>query len=268
MAVETFDASPPALRHVGRHAELKEASADLPDGVYTTFRTYDGRRVLRLGQHVRRLLESAALKGMPGTLDLAWVGTAVGAVLDATAFGQSRIRATFAPPRLFLSVEPFTPLPARLYDEGAACVTVPLRRLNPRSKDTGFIATASAAYRDLPPGIEEGLMVADDGSLLEGLSSNVFAIRDSRLWTEEEHVLLGVTRALVLEVAAEHLPVERASVRLDDGVAELFITSVSREVMPVVTVDGRPIGSGRPGPVTREIARGFAELVEREAERL
>jgi branched-chain amino acid aminotransferase len=268
MAVETFEASPAGAKRLSRHGELKEASADLPDGVYTTFRTYDGRRVLRLDQHVRRLLESAALKGMPGALDADRVRSAVGAVLDATAFGQSRFRATFAPPRLFLSVEPFTPLPSRLYVEGAACVTLPLRRLNPRSKDTGFIATAYAAYRDLPPDIEEGLMLGDDGSVLEGLSSNVFAVRDSRIWTEEERVLLGVTRAIVLEVAADVLPVERTSVRLDDGVAELFITSVSREVMPVVTVDGRSIGSGRPGPLTREIARGVAELVEREAERL
>ena len=251
---------------IGSHATLKEASAILPDGAYTTFRTYQGRRVLRLGQHVARLLESAALEGVPGILDLGAVRAAVGAALDATTLAESRFRVTFAPPRLFLSVEPFVPLASRLYDEGAACVTVSVRRLNPEAKDTRFIATAAAAYGALPPGVEEGLMQAEDGSVLEGLSSNFFAVKGGRLFTEEERVLKGVTRALVLEVAEEVLPTERVAVRLEDGVEECFITSVSREVLPVVRIDGRPIGDGRPGVVTREIARRFASLVDREAQ--
>jgi branched-chain amino acid aminotransferase len=211
-------------------------------------------------------VESTTLKGMPGTLEFESLRAAVGAVLDETAFKETRFRVTFAPPRLFLSVEPFTPLPSRLYDEGAACVTVPLRRGNPHAKDTQFIATASAAYGRLPAGVEEGLMLAEDGSVLEGLSSNFFAVKGGRLWTEEVLVLQGVTRSLVLEVATAVLPVELSSSRLEDGVEECFITSVSREVLPVVAIDGRPIGSGRPGPITREIARRFAALVEREAE--
>ena len=266
MSVATFEQQALRLKPLGSHPTLKEASAVLPSGVYTTFRTYERRRVLRLRQHVSRLVESAALKGMPGTLDLGSVRAAVAAALDATAFAESRFRVTFAPPRLFFSVEPFAPLPSRLYEKGATCVTVPVRRLNPHAKDTQFIAAAFAAYGDLPPSVEEGLMLAEDGSVLEGLSSNFFAVKEGRLWTEEAHVLQGVTRALVLEVAAAVLPVERTATRLEDGVAECFITSVSREVLPVVSIDGRPIGAGRPGPVTREIARRFTALVEREAE--
>jgi branched-chain amino acid aminotransferase len=75
-----------------------------------------------------------------------------------------------------------------------------------------------------------------------------------------------VTSSLGLSLAAPELPVERTGIPLDPSVTECFITSVSREVMPVVRVDGRPVGDGRPGPVTREIARRFAALVEREAE--
>ena len=268
MSVETFESSGAGLERLGSHATLKEASAALPDGVYTTFRTYEGRRVLRLHQHLGRLLESAALKGTSGTLDLGSVRAAVTGAMDATRFSESRFRVTFAPPRLFLSVEPFAPLPSRLYDEGALCVTVPVRRENPHAKDTRFIATASAAYGSLPAGIEEGLMRADDGSVLEGLSSNFFAVKSGRLWTEEVRVLEGVTRALVLEVAALVLPVERTSLRLEDGLDECFITSVSREVMPVVSIDGHRMGAGRPGPATRDIARRFRTLVEREAEAL
>jgi branched-chain amino acid aminotransferase len=193
---------------------------------------------------------------------------AVTASLDATRFPESRLRITFSPPRLFLSVEPFTPLPRRLYEEGASCVTVPVHRDNPHAKDTRFIATASDAYAHLPTGVEEGLMVAENGAVLEGLSSNFFAVRDGRLWTEEKRVLPGVTRALVLELAEGVLPVERTAVILDDTIRECFITSASREVLPVVRVHGRSIGDGRPGPVTQEIARRFAALVAREAEQL
>ena len=266
MSVITFERGSNGLVSLGRHATLGEASAILPDGAYTTFRTYPGRRVLRLGQHVLRLVQSAALEGTPGALELESVREAVGAVLDATAFAESRFRLTFAPPRFFLSVEPFVPLASRLYDEGVACVTVSVRRPNPEAKDTRFIATAAAAHGALPQGVEEGLMRAEDGSVLEGLSSNFFAVRGERLFTEEHRVLKGVTRALVLEVGEEVLPIERVAVRPEDGASECFITSVSREVLPVVRIDGRPIGDGRPGFVTREIARRFASLVDREAQ--
>jgi branched-chain amino acid aminotransferase len=268
MGVKTFETTNRGLSLVGEHPSLKDASRSLPDGVYTTFRTYDRRKVVRLSQHVNRLSESASLKGTPADLAVRVVREAVCGALDSTGHPESRIRITFAPPRLFVTVEPFIPLPLRLYDEGAACVTVPVKRDNPHAKDTRFIATASTAYADLPPGVEEGLMVADDGVVLEGLSSNFFAIRDGRVWTEEQRVLAGVTRALVLEVAEGVLPVKRTGIALDDAVQECFITSVSREVLPVVRVDERTVGDGRPGPVTREIARRFADLVEREAEAL
>jgi branched-chain amino acid aminotransferase len=266
MAVTSFEWTGRGLAVISHHHTFAAGSAALPEGAYTTFRTYRGRRIVRLPQHVGRLKESADLRGTPGDLKLADVKAAVRAALDATRHDESRFRLTFAPPRLFVGVEPFHPPPARAQEEGVSCVTVPERRENPHAKDTRFIATATAAYAALPAGIEEGLMLAEDGVVLEGLSSNFFAVRGSRLWTEEERVLHGVTRALVLEVAATVLPVERTGISLDPWVTECFITSVSREVMPVVRVDGRLVGDGRPGPVTREIATRFAALVERDAE--
>ena len=159
--------------------------------------------------------------------------------------------------------------PATAYETGVACVTLDLRRANPRAKDTRFIATARAAYRRLPAGIEEGLLV-EKGAILEGLSSNFFAVVDGALHTEEERVLLGVTRSLVLEVAEGLLRVERRAVRVAElpRVSEAFITSVSRGVLPVVHVDGQPLCDGRVGPITRRVVRSFAALVAREAEAL
>jgi len=266
--VSTYEARPAGLRLEGHHVTLAASSAALPEGAYTTFRTYGGRGVVRLGQHLRRLEESAALQGSPGRIDTVATRAAVAAALDAATSPESRLRLTFAPPRLFVAIEPFSPLPARLHEEGVACVTLDLQRDNPHAKDTRFIAAAQAAYGSLPPGVEEGLIVGEAGAVLEGLSSNFFAVLGGTLRTEEERALIGVTRSLVLEVAEGLMPVERRAVRRDDlpHLDEAFITSVSREVLPAVRIDGRPVGDGRPGPRTQAILRAFADLVRRETE--
>jgi branched-chain amino acid aminotransferase len=268
--VATFEAAAGGLRPAGRHDSLAASSSELPAGAYTTLRTYGGRGVVRLEAHRRRLEETAVLQGQPGALDAGPLRVAVGAALDATRHPESRLRLTFAPPRLFVAVEPFAPLPPRLYEDGVACVSVDVRRDNPHAKDTRFIAAAQAAYERLPDGVEEGLLVAEDGAVLEGLSSNFFAIRDGVLRVEPERALAGVTRSLVIEVAEAVLPLRRVAVTRDELplLEEAFITSVSREVLPVVRVDGRPVGDGRVGPLTRAIMQAFAALVAREVERL
>jgi branched-chain amino acid aminotransferase len=266
--VTTFEYLGEALNPCGTSPSLAAASAALPAGAYTSLRTYGGRRVLRLAQHVRRLGES--LPGHPPSLPESTVRAAVTAALKATGHPESRLRLTYAPPRLFISVEPFTPLAEALYRDGVSCATLGLHRQNPRAKDTRFIATAEQAYRALPPGVQEGLMLGEAGAILEGLSSNFFAITRGELRTEEERVLQGVTRALVLEVARKVLPVILRPVRLDQlaELDECFITSVSREILPVVTIDGHSIGGGRPGAVTRDLRGRWAGLVQQEAEEL
>jgi branched-chain amino acid aminotransferase len=267
MAVSVFLLEGGVTTLLGQSGSLFEASSTLPAGAYTSLRTYRGNRVVRLEQHLRRLEESVALQGQPARLDAESVRSAVRTALMATGHPESRLRLTFAPPRVFVSVEPFEPLAESLYRNGVACATFPLKRDNPRSKDTRFIATASGAYASLPEGVHEGLLVAEDQSLLEGLSSNFFAVRKGALYTEEDRVLLGVTRSLVLEVTAGLLPVERRALRKPElaEASEAFLTSVSREVLPVIAIDGLAIGGGRPGPRTRAIMAAFAELVMKEA---
>ena len=249
---------------------MGDASAGLPQGAYTTFRTYGGDRVLRLGQHVYRLQESAALMGMHGVLDERTVRHALAEAIQVTRHAESRFRLTFAPPRFFVSVEPFTPYPAERYEQGVWCVTVSAQRETPHAKSTTFIAAASAAYKALPPGAHEGLMVAEDGAVLEGLSSSFFALLDGVLHTERERALVGVTQLLALELAGHvvpALPLASQAVQLRDvsRVAECFITSVSREILPVVRVDDWIIGGGVPGPFTRRLIAALHELIGREA---
>jgi branched-chain amino acid aminotransferase len=264
---DTFVSDGGAFVPLAHHPDFSSASGALPHGSYTTLRTYQGARVLRLEQHARRLVESLPT---PTPLSLDWLRSGLRHALEATGHPESRMRVTYAPPRLFVTIEPFVPLPEEAYRDGARCVTVPVRRENPHAKDTRFIATAARAYEALAPGIGEGLMVAPDGSLLEGLSSNFFGVVRGVLRTEDERVLPGVTRALVLEVAAGVLPIVTSALRLPElgSVDECFVTSVSREILPIVAIDARTIGSGKPGPVTTELRRRFAALVENEARSL
>jgi len=249
---------------------MAEASAILPDGAYTTLRTYgNGTRVLRLAQHLARLGDPAAPTCDP-RFEESKVRAGLVQVLKAAGPGEARLRLTCANERLFVAVEPLEPLPETLYRDGVWCVSVSLKRPEPKVKDTRFIPAAQAAYRDLPPGVHEGLMVAEDGTILEGLSSNFFAVRKGVLHTEDERVLPGITRGVVLELGRGLLPRATGAVRLDQvgELSEAFLTSVSRGVLPVVRVDETTIGDGRPGPLTQELERRLEALVEREAEAL
>lgn len=266
--VETFEFRDGGLATHSESPTLVEASKALPPGAYTTLRTYRGHHLLRLDRHVRRLEESAAQLGAPASrLPTGDARGAIALALAAAGHPESRLRLTWAPPRLFVSIEPFEPPPERLYREGVWCVSVPLRRGHPHAKDSRFLATAADVYERLPAGVHEGLMVAEDGALLEGLSSNFFAVREGVLCTEYERVLAGVTRSLVLDVARDLLPVSPRGVLLRElpSLREAFLTSVSRGIVPVVRIDDRRLGDGRPGETTRELMQRFAECVEREA---
>src|SRR5262249_54922046 len=109
--VETFALSSAGAQRLGSAADMAAASAALPAGAYTTLRTYDGDGVPQLGVHTRRLEDSVALRGGRGTIDVLQLKAGLAAALGQTRFPESRIRITFAPPELFVSVEPFVPPP-------------------------------------------------------------------------------------------------------------------------------------------------------------
>jgi len=267
--VRTYEIEGGAVRRSWTDGTLAAASSALPEGVYTSLRTYGGSRVVRLAQHVARLQESLLLKGgTGGAPTVPQVRGAVAAALAESGHPQSRVRITFAPPRLFVSVEPFVPLPESLYREGARCVTLALGRANPHAKDTRFIATARDAYARLPAGTHEGLLLGDRGEILEGLSSNFFGVVGGVLRTEGQRILEGVTRAQVLELAAERLPLSLEAVRAEEAGAlqEAFLTSASRGVLPVTRIDDVTVGSGRPGAGTEHLMRRFDALTQGESE--
>jgi branched-subunit amino acid aminotransferase/4-amino-4-deoxychorismate lyase len=279
--VLTYELTQHVTTKIAEHGDMASASASMPSGAYTTFRTYESNRLLRLDQHLHRLEDSVELiRAEHHLIDATNTRDAIRNILRDTGYVESRFRLTFAPPKFYLSIEPFTPLPLSIYKTGVRCVTLNLHRDTPRAKSTSFIASADAARKTLPPDVNEGLMIDSDGSVLEGLSSNFFAVttqqkiskdgesKDAMIHTERERVLLGVTRSLVIEVAQQIATVTENAIHLNElhNVREAFITSVSREILPVNQIDDIVIGDGKPGEITNELMRRFDTLVQLEAE--
>ncbi len=273
--VETFRLAPAGVEPVAVPGQsLDQVSLHLPCGTYTTLRTYGRDRFLRLDAHLARLDESARLLGHPVRLDFAAIRAGLRGALATVGFPESRVRITVGlsngsrPDDVYLSVAPFAGPPPEAYTRGVRTLTRLLVRDQPRAKHTEFIAPSRQVKDSLPPGIHEVLMVDDRGEILEGLTSNFFALLDGMLRTAGAGVLEGVARSMALDVAAGLLPVRLKPVRREDvsRLAEAFLTSTSREVVPVVEIDGMPVGTGTPGPVARQILQNYRARVLAEAQ--
>ncbi len=250
---------------------LDDATRHLPGGGYTTFRTYDHFRVLRLQNHFNRLEETARLAGITVRLDRERAAQALHQALSMYPAREMRVRIVLDlvshPGGMYLLVETLH-MPERSdYVDGVRVVTRSMHRSNPKAKLTEFIETAAAVRQEIPSGVNEAVMVGEDGRLLEGLSSNFFAIKDGAIWTAEKGVLSGITRSLVLDVIRHAgIPLQLEGVRFDEinTIEEAFITSASRAVLPVTEMDGLPVGNGLPGPVTKRLMRGYEQRLEEE----
>ena len=134
--------------------------------------------------------------------------------------------------------------------------------LSPRIKSNNLLNNALAMQEALRAGADEALMCNYRGQIAECAQSNVFLVRGGEALTPPlaAGLLEGVTRNVLFEIGSEiGIPVREQVLRLDEVEAadEIFITSTTREVLPVTTLDGRPVGSGAPGPVTRALADAF-----------
>jgi branched-chain amino acid aminotransferase len=145
----------------------------------------------------------------------------------------------------------------------------PPQALNPRIKSMNFLNNILAKIQAKENHADEGLMLSLDGYLTEGSASNLFLIKRRRLYTPAAglHILEGITRQVVIELAKENrIPRHETRLRPSDlyKADECFLTSTSMEVMPVVRADGRRIGNGTPGPITRRLHRAYLEKVRSE----
>jgi branched-chain amino acid aminotransferase len=286
---------PPVLVHLnGRLVE--EAAAVLPvtdrgflygDGVFESMRAVHGR-IFRLEAHLERLEHSASLAEIDGVPSRAVLAGELRDLLEANRLRDARLRLTLtrgagrpgdyvgalgAPTRVATAAS-FTGIDARLHAEGVGLVVVrrqavPAAVLDAAIKTTSRLSAVLARREAARAGAFEAALLDAAGQLTEGTTSNLFLVRDGRVLTPaiDGNALPGVTRAVVLETArAAGIEVEEGPLprrRLDEA-DEIFLTNTSWEVLPVTSVDGRPAGGGRPGPVTGTLLRSYREQVRRE----
>jgi branched-chain amino acid aminotransferase len=249
---------------------LDAVSLHLPNGAYTTLRTYDTDRSIGLSAHLQRLIESSALLQRPYPIDPAAIRSALRDIIAREKQAALRVRVTVPldVDEILISVEPFEVYPAEFYQHGVRCATTPISRHTPLAKSTDFIAPSRESKAALDPDIHELLIVNRTGEILEGISSNFYAVIDGVLRTAGKDVLEGITRRIVLQEAASVIPIDYRPVKASelDRAAEAFITSSSREVLPVIQIDEQIIGNGQPGSITLALLAKYREELARNAE--
>jgi branched-chain amino acid aminotransferase len=243
------------------------------DAVYETLRTYGGRP-FHLDRHLERLRRSAQRLAIPMPAADGPLARDLDALLARAANPESYIRIIVTRgrgdisyhfdrvkgPTIVLVVKPYAPLPAASYTDGVAVILASVRRnpphsLDPAIKSCNLLNNIQAMQEAQAKGAFEAIMLNEIGEIAETAGANVFMVKDGTLITPplEAGILAGVTRHVVLELARGlELPVREEPVAVKDLLAadEVFITSTLKEVLPVATIDGRPVGPGRPGPVT------------------
>ena len=254
------------------------------DSVFEVFRTYGGVPFAER-EHLERLKRSADRLMIPMPVSLEALSSEVGATLEAAGQGEWYIRVVItrgtgpltydpstatAPLRVIITA-PLSVPPAEHYERGIGVSLLRASRPTDDARASGakasnYLANLLAVHEAKQAGAEEALMLGARGQILEGASSNIFIVRDGKVRTPEPEpgILVGITRATVLAAArAQAIEVEEGEVRPEDlyGADEAFITSSIREVMPVVSADGRTIGSGAPGPVTQALHAGYLRAV-------
>jgi D-alanine transaminase len=249
------------------------------DGVYEVIRVYDGRPFLA-EPHMRRLrtglealrIDPAAADGLLAVADRLFEANGTGSA-DATIYMQ--VTRGAAPrkhafpganvrPTVYVVAKPFPQHPSAFFDEGVAAITVPDTRWSRCDiKSISLLPNVLANQQAKEAGAFEALFVKD-GVLIEGSHSNLFGVVAGELVTFPEcnYILGGITRRLVLElaqelgIAAREAPIFSHGL---DAVEELFLSGTTTEIMPITVLDGSPVGTGDPGPISRRLLQAYRE---------
>lgn len=256
------------------------------DGVFEGIRAYSGR-VFMLDEHIDRLFRSAQAIALTIPLSKAQMARAVVRTCAANKIKNGYIRLVVTRGVGELGLNPYlckTPqviiiaaaiqlYPRKLYASGLNVVTVGTVRnhveaVNPRIKSLNYLNNVLAKIEAINSGVMECILLNTQGYVAEASGDNIFVVRGGELITPPSWcgALEGITRAVVMRLAPEHgLRVkEDVLTRYDLYTAdEVFLTGTAAEIISVVNVDRRPIGAGRPGPLTRQLAGAFSRFARR-----
>jgi len=255
-------------------SSLREAEAlEDPGGVYTVSNTVQRSRVLHLDAHLDRLEASARSLGIPLQLQRARLRRALRCMILESEYGDVRFRISLSaadPQSCLLSIEPYQPPSPAVLRAGIRCITAPLPRQNPSSKASAWMRQRARLQRQIPPDVSEVLLLDARGAILEGASSNFYAILGGTLHSADSGILRGIARQIVLQICVEHLPLKLEPPLLGDlpDFQESFITSSSRGIIPVVAIDGGDIGTGQRGPFTAALQAHYQRWAATHAQEL
>ena len=253
------------------------------DGVFEGIRVYGGK-VFKLREHIDRLFDSARHITLEIPLSREQFTKAVLDTVQANAKRDGYIRLVVSrgagtlgldprktsDPQVIIIVDDIAMYPPELYESGMEIVTAATMRnhpnaTNPRIKSLNYLNNILAKMEGIRAGCVEALMLNHKGEVAECTGDNIFIVKHGILKTPppDAGILEGITRNAVMDLARQaDIPVQEPALTRHDVYAadECFLTGTAAEVIPVVKCDGRPIGTGKPGPITRQLAERFKQL--------
>ncbi|TRZ67398.1 MAG: branched-chain-amino-acid transaminase [Methanothrix sp.] len=254
------------------------------DGVFEGIRAYNGR-VFRLEDHVKRLYDSAKAIMLEIPLSQEEMCSAILETLRKNGLSDAYIRPLVtrgvgdlgldplkcAKPTVLIISQKWDAMYGDLYEVGLTAVTVTIRRnspaaLPPNIKSLNYLNNVLAKIEANVKGGDEAIFLDAEGTISEGSGDNIFVVKDGVISTPPTlNNLKGITRKAVMEVAeAEGHTVREAALGLFDlyTADELIVTGTAAEVAPVTMIDGRTIGDGKPGPITKVLIESVRVLTQ------
>jgi branched-chain amino acid aminotransferase len=256
------------------------------DGVFEGIRAYGGR-VFRLDRHLERLYQSAKALWLEIPLAREALRDVVVDAVRQSGLRDAYIRLVVTrgvgdlgmdprkcpKPSIICIVDTIALWPKDRYEKGLICITAatPINHkesLSPRVKSLNYLSHILAKIEGVAAGVDEVIMLDATGFVAEASGMNLFVVSDGTVRTPPQYsgILRGVTRDAILELAADagygtqEVPLNRYDLYT---AAEVFLTGTAAEVVPVTRLDGRAIGAGAPGPVTRDLFARFRALASR-----
>ncbi len=270
MSIKTFRVAQAGnLPFDSNASTLDEMTRELPEGFYTTFSTLaNGTKALGLHSHLQRLYMPAREIGLNPSVDETELRARIAGLAKENLPKESRVRLILAKHSgvIYIGIQYFEPISEIIYSNGVHVITTELSRRFPRIKDTGFITSSVSQRKEIGKNVFE-VLLTKNGKILEGMTSNFYGIRGKSLLTARRGILLGVTRKAILRIArGQGMPIEYRSLDVNENFNEAFLTSSSRGVVPIVSIDNKSVGRGKVGRWTKTLSRAYQVYVQARSE--
>jgi branched-subunit amino acid aminotransferase/4-amino-4-deoxychorismate lyase len=250
---------------------LDEMTRNLPQGFYTTISTLSkGTKVLGFHAHLQRLYVPAIEQALIPSVDEPTLRTRIAEFAKINLPQESRIRLilTKNDGSLYVGIQPFEPMSKSICEEGVKVISAELARQSPRVKDTGFISASVEQRKQVGADIFE-VLLTKNGAILEGMTSNFYAVKGKTLVTAQSGILLGVTRHVILQIArGQGISIEYRAPKISEIFDEAFLTSSSRGVVPIISIDNLLVGQGRVGKWAKMLSKAYQAYVDEKSERI